>query len=113
MVRALARAVCKKKLTFEASKSLDETISRLSAVQGIAQPTAQYIAMRVFAEPDAFPSMAPELRRILNDTEGPASSAQTMRRIESWRPWRAYAAMHLCAARVDTKKRHPASKLGR
>lgn len=93
-VRALALAVFKKKLTFQASRTLDETISRLCAVTGIGQPIAHYIAMRVFAEPDAFPLTVPELRRILGDGGSSFSTAASSRRSESWRPWRAYAAMY-------------------
>lgn len=109
-VRALARAVCKKKLTFDASKTLDETISRLCAVRGINEPTAHYIAMRVFSEPDAFPSADLELRRILSDRRRLASPTETLSRTEAWRPWRAYAATYLGAARVDTKIGFAATK---
>lgn len=78
-IRALARAVLKGDLTFEASMDLQDAIARVRVVPGISQPMADYIAMRAFGEPDAFPVSAA--------TFAPAS--------ESWRPWRAYAAMHL------------------
>jgi AraC family transcriptional regulator, regulatory protein of adaptative response / DNA-3-methyladenine glycosylase II len=86
-IRALARAVLKGELTFEASMDLPDAIARVRVVPGINQPMADYIAMRAFGEPDAFPVSAA--------TFAPAS--------EGWRPWRAYAAMHLygraeCAA---------------
>lgn len=99
-IRGLARAVRKKKLTFHASKSLDETLSRLRTIAGIDETTAQYIAMRVFAEPDAFPAADPELRRVLSSRDHPALSVRSTEMVESWRPWRAYAAMHLCTAPV-------------
>ena len=99
-IRGLARAVRKKKLTFHASKSLDETLSRLQTIPGIDEPTAQYIAMRVFAEPDAFPAAEAELRRALSLIEHQDLSVRSTEMVESWRPWRAYAAMHLCTARI-------------
>jgi 3-methyladenine DNA glycosylase/8-oxoguanine DNA glycosylase len=43
--------------------------------------------MRAFHEPDAFPSTDLGLIR--------AAGRDVARRAEAWRPWRAYAAMHL------------------
>jgi AraC family transcriptional regulator of adaptative response / DNA-3-methyladenine glycosylase II len=97
-VRNLALALFKKKLTFQSSMSLEETISRLVAIEGIGHATAHYIAMRAFAEPDAFPSADPELRRILGVKDCPALAAEMEKSAEGWRPWRAYAAMHLYAS---------------
>jgi AraC family transcriptional regulator of adaptative response / DNA-3-methyladenine glycosylase II len=81
-IRALARAVVKRELTFEASINLEDAIARVCAVPGISRPMAEYIAMRAFGEPDAFP----------------VSRAKFARAAECWRPWRAYAAMYLHAA---------------
>lgn len=81
-IRALARAVLNKDLEFDASMNLEEAISRLRVVPGISQPMADYIAMRAFGEPDAFP----------------VSANRFSRSTECWRPWRAYAAMYLCRA---------------
>jgi AraC family transcriptional regulator of adaptative response / DNA-3-methyladenine glycosylase II len=80
-IKALARALCSKEFAFESSRTLQETISRLSAIEGVGEEMAHYIAMRASGEPDAFP---------LN--------SQALRVGEAWRPWRAYAAMHLWAA---------------
>jgi AraC family transcriptional regulator, regulatory protein of adaptative response / DNA-3-methyladenine glycosylase II len=85
-IRAMARLVLRKQLTFESARSLQDTISRLTAVPGVSVETAHYIAMRAFGEPDAFPAY--ELGLV--DEIGPIT--------EIWRPWRAYAAMHLWAA---------------
>jgi len=78
-IQALARAVLNRDLTFEASLNLQDAIARLRVVPGISQPMAEYIAMRAFGEPDAFPK---------SGSKFPIGT-------ESWRPWRAYAAMHL------------------
>jgi len=102
-IRELARAVCKGKLSYQASKSLDETISRIRAIAGLDESTAHYIAMRVFSEPDAFPSADPGLQRILGGGDNPVSTVESMQTAEGWRPWRAYAAMHLCTARLDVR----------
>jgi AraC family transcriptional regulator of adaptative response / DNA-3-methyladenine glycosylase II len=82
MVRALARAVSKRDLTFEASMSLHDAISRMRVVPEISERMAGYVAMRAFGEPDAFP---------LPPAKAPSSA-------ECWRPWRAYAAMYLYSA---------------
>jgi len=81
-IRALAQALLRGDLTFEASLNLQDAIARVRAVPGISQPMAEYIAMRAFGEPDAFPVPA----------------AKHPRATGSWRPWRAYAAMHLWRA---------------
>lgn len=97
-VNALARSLSNKEFTFDASRTLQETISRLSAVDGIGEEMAHYIAMRTSGEPDAFPSDDRGLRRALGTGDSPASSEQIVSLAEAWRPWRAYAAMHLWAA---------------
>jgi AraC family transcriptional regulator of adaptative response / DNA-3-methyladenine glycosylase II len=91
---ALARAVTRKKLSFEGSRTLEETIARLSAIPGIDRPVADYIALRVFGEPDAFPASDVGLRRIFGHSVYKASSLEFLQITEKWRPWRAYAATH-------------------
>jgi 3-methyladenine DNA glycosylase/8-oxoguanine DNA glycosylase len=91
----LARALCNKEFTFDASGSLHETISQLRAIDGIGEEMAHYIAMRALGEPDAFP-----LEEALITHLGPdeiRTSGRALSMAEGWRPWRAYAAMHLWA----------------
>ncbi len=57
-----------------------------AASQESAPWTAQYIAMRL-GEPDAFPGTDLYLRKAASDHE-------------SWRPWRAYAAMYIWKAEL-------------
>ena len=59
----------------------------LRGLPGIGDWTAQYIAMRAFNEPDAFPSGDLGLIR--------AAGRDVEKQSEAWRPWRGYAAMHL------------------
>jgi AraC family transcriptional regulator, regulatory protein of adaptative response / DNA-3-methyladenine glycosylase II len=100
-VRALALAVCKRKVTFEAAKTLEETISRLRAVRGIGNSKAHYIAMRAYGEPDAFPFTDVGLRRSVGKSGIPVSPTELLRMADNWRPWRAYAAMHLWASDTE------------
>jgi AraC family transcriptional regulator, regulatory protein of adaptative response / DNA-3-methyladenine glycosylase II len=90
-VRALARAVCSGRISFEAVADSAEFLDRLCEIPGIGKWTAQYVAMRALGEPDAFPSSDLGLLHAL-DLD---SSRELELRAESWRPWRAYAAMHL------------------
>ena len=69
----------------------DDAQSGLRAVPGIGAWTAEYIAMRAFGEPDAFPSGDLVLRR----TTGARTARELERRSQAWRPWRAYAVMLL------------------
>jgi AraC family transcriptional regulator, regulatory protein of adaptative response / DNA-3-methyladenine glycosylase II len=97
-VRVLARAICAKALTFEASRTLEDTIARLCTISGVGESMAHYIAMRAFGEPDAFPCGQSAAGQSESDDGVSTSHAETARMAERWRPWRAYAAMHLWAA---------------
>jgi methylated-DNA-[protein]-cysteine S-methyltransferase len=79
--------------------SLEDAIAALRGLAGIGEWTAQYIAMRELREPDAFPAADVGLMRALARRQGtPASPAALRARAERWRPWRAYAALHLWAS---------------
>jgi AraC family transcriptional regulator, regulatory protein of adaptative response / DNA-3-methyladenine glycosylase II len=96
---ALAEAVAADPLLFGPRASLEEAITTLRRLPGIGEWTAQYIAMRELREPDAFPAADIGLMRAMADAaELRCSAASLAARAESWRPWRAYAAMHLWIA---------------
>ena len=100
---AVAEAVLSDPLIFATGASLDEAIGRLKALPGIGEWTAQYIAMRQLREPDAFPHGDIGLMRALADADGRRpSAAELLARAEAWRPWRAYAALHLWASETST-----------
>jgi AraC family transcriptional regulator, regulatory protein of adaptative response / DNA-3-methyladenine glycosylase II len=100
-VRALARAACDGKLNPTTCKSLDHVISRLRAIPGMGRRQANYIAMRAFGEPDAFPSSDLGLRRVMISGQTRPSEDEFLSLAEAWRPWRAYAAIYLWAADRD------------
>ncbi|WP_374576072.1 AlkA N-terminal domain-containing protein [Phenylobacterium sp.] len=96
---ALAEAAVRDRNLFAPRASLDEAVARLRDLPGIGEWTAQYIAMRELREPDAFPHGDIGLMRALADEDGRRPSpAELLARAERWRPWRAYAALHLWAA---------------
>jgi len=76
-LRAYARAVLAQNETLE-------------NVRGIGPWTRDYYAMRALGEPDAFPAGDLVLRKATGLTE-----KQLLARAEAWRPWRAYAALHI------------------
>jgi AraC family transcriptional regulator of adaptative response / DNA-3-methyladenine glycosylase II len=92
VLRKLARATAGRRLTFSTLRTLEQIVAELGELCGIDDSTANYIAMRAFGEPDAFP--ARELGRRLSLVGPSLPSAEAMRIAEEWRPWRAYAAMH-------------------
>ncbi len=94
-IRALAAAVARGDLVLEASRGLEDAVARLVAIPGIGTWTAQYVAMRALGEPDAFPAGDLGLRRALANGAGPLPPARVAELAEAWRPWRAYAALHL------------------
>ena len=63
---------------------------RLEGIPGIGPWTRAYYAMRALADPDAFPAGDLVLRKAAHCTE-----KELTQRAEAWRPWRAYAAVHL------------------
>ena len=85
-LRALAEAVASGRLQLDVTADRDEARARLLELPGIGPWTVEYVAMRALRDPDAFPATDLVLQRRLG---GPASRA------DSWRPWRAYAAMYL------------------
>jgi len=71
---------------------------RLLALPGIGPWTADYLALRVLADRDAMPVGDLVLRRAL----GVPTDRDVARVAQSWRPWRAFAAVHLWTARAYT-----------
>jgi len=78
--------------------SPEELTSALLSIPGVGPWTAEYIALRGFGEPDAFPSSDIALRaavgRLLGRNEY-ASASEVAEIADAWRPWRGYAAQLL------------------
>jgi 3-methyladenine DNA glycosylase/8-oxoguanine DNA glycosylase len=84
--------------------------ARFSAIPGIGEWTAQYIAMRALGETDAFPATDIALVRALEEGGRRPTAKAVIARAEAWRPWRAYAVLHLWtndARTTSPKKRRP------
>jgi AraC family transcriptional regulator of adaptative response / DNA-3-methyladenine glycosylase II len=85
-LRAAAELVAAGQLDLRPGVDRMRARQQLLAIPGVGPWTAEYVAMRALADPDAFP----------------ATDLVVQRRVESmgldsgrWRPWRAYAAVHI------------------
>jgi len=94
-LRALARAVCDGAVTFRAEQTLQQFVASWTALPGIGAWTAHYMAMRTLGDPDAFPAADLVLRKAVAVDGAPLSTRALEDMAEAWRPWRAYAVMHL------------------
>jgi AraC family transcriptional regulator of adaptative response / DNA-3-methyladenine glycosylase II len=99
-IRSLCQAIIEGRIRFDGSAPAAEVVAQLEALPGIGCWTAQYIAMRALRDPDAFPASDLALRRALSRDSEPLSPGALARRSEAWRPWRAYAAIHLWMGRT-------------
>ncbi len=88
---ALATAVAEGRLLLAPNVDIERTLAALQELPGIGAWTAQAIAMRALHWPDAFPAGDIGIARALRERR----PAQLARIAERWRPWRAYAVMHL------------------
>lgn len=95
-LRALAQAVYAGRVDFEPGRALDAQIGTWTRLPGIGAWTAHYIALRALGHPDAFPAGDLVLRRATGG--GILAARELEARAEAWRPWRAYAAIHLWRA---------------
>ncbi len=90
-VLALARLVARGELVLMPNADLEATLEKLRSIPGVGEWTAQYIAMRALAWPDAFPHTDLGVMKALGEKD----ARRVLRAGEAWRPWRAYAVMHL------------------
>ena len=94
-IRGVAQALLDGRVDFQPDRTLDETVARWTALPGIGAWTAQYIALRALGHPDAFPAGDLVLQRALPNDGSRLSEKALVAHAEAWRPWRAYAVIHL------------------
>jgi AraC family transcriptional regulator, regulatory protein of adaptative response / DNA-3-methyladenine glycosylase II len=93
-----ARAVSDGVVRLEALRDLptEEAEATLRALPGIGPWTASYVLMRGLGHPDAFPRGDLGIQKALEAACGPRlRPARVVEIAERWRPWRAYATLHL------------------
>ena len=97
-LQALARALADEEIVIDSGADRDQIRSRLLAIPGVGPWTAEYIAMRALADPDAFLATDLGVRRALARLGQPAGAKDVAEIANGWRPWRAYAIQHLWRA---------------
>ncbi|HEX5304698.1 MAG TPA: AlkA N-terminal domain-containing protein [Dyella sp.] len=94
-IRAVAQALLDGRIDFRPEQPLDTFVERWVALPGIGAWTAHYMAMRALSHSDAFPAADLILRRAAAPGAEELTTRALEQRAEAWRPWRAYAVMHL------------------
>jgi AraC family transcriptional regulator, regulatory protein of adaptative response / DNA-3-methyladenine glycosylase II len=90
----IAREIVHGNLALTTGADVAATLATLRRLPGVGEWTAQYIAMRALAWPDAFPHTDLGVMRAL----GERNPKRLLAAGEAWRPWRSYAVMHLWAS---------------
>ena len=102
-IRRVAKATAEGLVSFDPAQDPTEFCRSMVAIKGIGDWTAQYVAMRVLKDPDAFLHADLGLLRAF-DTPGRdrMKPAELKDRAEMWRPWRAYAALLLWSSAANS-----------
>jgi len=95
---ALAREIAEGRLRLDPSAPVESTLAALETIPGVGPWTAQYIAMRALAWPDAFPHVDVAVGKAMK-----LKPASALAKADAWRPWRAYAVLHLWKS-LETSK---------
>ena len=103
-IRGIAQALLDGRVDFRPEQPLEDFVARWTALPGIGEWTAHYMAMRALSHPDAFPAADLILRRAATGGEGELTTRALTAMAEAWRPWRAYAVMHLWRSASDLPK---------
>ncbi len=90
-ITAFASAYARGELKLLAGADYEKTVLQLTSMNGIGEWTADYIAMRCLAYPDAFPHNDLGIKKFLNAEK----KGEMLALAEKYRPWRSYAAMHM------------------
>jgi AraC family transcriptional regulator of adaptative response / DNA-3-methyladenine glycosylase II len=97
----VAAAIIANPRLFDPSRDLDQSVAALRSLPGIGEWTAQYIAMRALGESDAFAAGDVGIQRALAGGGRRPTATEALARAERWRPWRAYAMLHLWMGEAD------------
>jgi DNA-3-methyladenine glycosylase II len=99
-LQGFARAVASGDVPVDSVGSASFDVERLRAsllaLPGVGPWTVEYVAMRAWRDADAWPASDLVLMQAIAARDPALSRPRLQReRTDAWRPWRAYAAMHL------------------
>ena len=104
---SVARAIADGTLRLEPNSAVTATRRALMDIAGVGDRLATRIVTRALHWPDAFPTAD----RVLQRAAGASSPRALRARAEQWRPWRAYAALHLRLGVVSVRQQPGAFQL--
>jgi DNA-3-methyladenine glycosylase II len=103
-LQRVAAAVASGEISLNVSHGDDvaELRRQLLAMSGIGPWTVEYIAMRAWRDPDAWPASDLVLMNLMTQQD-PSLTRLALHKVraEAWKPWRAYAAMHIWNSAAD------------
>ena len=82
--------VAEQALTLLEGEDTEAFVQQIASIKGIGPWTQNYMRLRIVKDADAFPHNDWVVLKQLQTTP-----AQALKHAESWRPWRAYALMHI------------------
>jgi AraC family transcriptional regulator of adaptative response / DNA-3-methyladenine glycosylase II len=109
-ILSLAAALADGVLTLDPGVDRERAEADLLRQPGVGPWTASYLAMRALGDPDAFVAGDLGVRRGVAWLTGASqlpSEREATAAAEPWRPWRAYAVMHLWSVRSPTTSQEP------
>jgi len=99
----VADAVAGGELRLDVETPVAEMREQLLALPGVGPRTADYLAMRVLGNPDAFLETDLVIRQSAEALGLPAGPKQLAGRAAAWAPWRSYASLHLWGATARSR----------
>lgn len=93
-LRSMAQAIIGGDLNFQSGQNLEAFANQFTQLPGIGPWTAGYVAMRALRQPDAFPAGDLILQQVMGGAKR-LTEKETEASSQAWRPWRAYAVLHL------------------
>jgi AraC family transcriptional regulator, regulatory protein of adaptative response / DNA-3-methyladenine glycosylase II len=94
-IRRVAALVAREDLDLSGHAPADDTLGTLAEVPGIGPWTLSYVAVRALSDHDAFMVGDLGVRKGFEALGLGSTPKKMLARAERWRPWRAYAVMHL------------------
>jgi AraC family transcriptional regulator of adaptative response / DNA-3-methyladenine glycosylase II len=94
-IARLAEALHRGEVVLDPGADRDKARRSLVALPGVGPWTADYVVMRALGDPDAFLATDLGVRHAIERLGGNGSPTAVAAVAESWRPWRAYALIHL------------------
>jgi AraC family transcriptional regulator of adaptative response / DNA-3-methyladenine glycosylase II len=90
-IRAVSQAIVDGRLRLDSTADVEASLATLRELPGIGEWTAQLVAMRVLAWPDAFVASDIGVLNALGHRQPKLAQEQSL----AWKPWRSYAVMQL------------------